>query len=404
VTRVLLAPPANAPGALPGCPAPPGALWTLRRLYVNERLGPADATPATLVPWSRVNREKNREFFDFFGRALRVREAANRIGECSGFVSPKCFRRGIKGPNLNRPSADVTVGRPSAFSFGLSLEVVAIGLEERGSLSLSEQTRVLRHGREDQLSASGSRPDHVEEFERKLAAAQPCEMPDWRRPSRKIATASGLNAGAAAPLASPGGAVGESQPASELSHGKQFESALNLSSVERPARERIAPPADPVDAPPADSASEAAQQSEELISAPVDFPQGGGKGPENATAAAEPLEAANVHTHEMGGPAGTKQDARGWKFKALMSATSVAMVGAVSLGGGMLVPILELPGTTKPSLRESAIPDKGAAERPQSAEALLALCRVKHRIGSAEGPIRNLFRCCGRYRNRAARG
>ena len=107
------------------------------------------------------------------------------------------------------------------------------------------------------------------------------------------------------------------------------------------------------------------------------FPQRNGNGPAKAIAAAEPIyrkgdltiEASDIHTYETGESTGTKQGAQGWKSKTMLAAR-VAMVCALSLVGGMLVAILELPDTTKPSLQERAIPDNGAAEQPQSADAL----------------------------------
>ena len=108
------------------------------------------------------------------------------------------------------------------------------------------------------------------------------------------------------------------------------------------------------------------------------FAQGGGNGPEKGIAAVEalvneatrPIEAANLHAHQMGVTEGTKRGSRGWKFKALALTVSVAMVVAVFMRvGGMLAPASEASGAAGPNLRENMTPDQGAAEQSPSAEA-----------------------------------
>ena len=253
------------------------------------------------------------------------------------------------------------------------------------------------------MSASGSRPDYVEEFERKLAAAHPCEPHDWRTPSRKAATVSGLDGGApiavgaaTAPLAGGSGAVGASQPVGGLSDRTPFELALKLSSMEMPAREPVAPPLDPGEASSADQASQPSSRTAELIGVPAEiietatpeesqaiadtFSQGGGNGPEKEIAAADPvgreaaraIEAADCQAHETDATQATKRGSQGWKFKALVFAVSAAMIGAVFMRvGGMLAPLSE-PSTaaTGPNQRENMISEQGAAGQAQSDKAL----------------------------------
>jgi hypothetical protein len=249
------------------------------------------------------------------------------------------------------------------------------------------------------LSGSGSRPDFVVEFERKLAAAQPCETREWRTPTRKATTVSAIDEGApiavgaaTAPLAGGSGAVGASQPAGGLSH-RTPESALKLSSMEMPAREPVAPPADPGEASSADHASQPPSRTAEQVGVPAEiietaaaeesqaigdlFPHGGGNGPEKEITASDSagneavraIEADDFQAHETDVTQATKRGFQGWKYKALVFAVSVAVIGAVVIRvGGMLVPLSE-PSTaaTGPNQRET---DQGAAEQAQSAVVL----------------------------------
>ena len=124
------------------------------------------------------------------------------------------------------------------------------------------------------MNDSGPRPNHFVEFERALAQRtrfasmrssagggaerSPSGAPlrpssktlEMRTTSREVASVSVRNDRAAPPVPGGGGAVGDSKPAGELSHRKPFKSALKLSSIEKLARERTAPPADPADASP----------------------------------------------------------------------------------------------------------------------------------------------------------
>jgi hypothetical protein len=195
------------------------------------------------------------------------------------------------------------------------------------------------------VSASGSRPAYVDEFERKLAAAlarqadtkktrlapirslevdlsassspslgealtrsstredterplnvaarQPAsETRKGRTPTHKAATVSvryddtaiAVGAGTTS-LTDGSGAVGASQPAGELSRRTTFESTLELSDVAAPATEQVAPPADPAtDASCADHPSQPARRAEELIGVPAEIG-------ETAAVAAEVLQA-----------------------------------------------------------------------------------------------------------------
>ena len=306
------------------------------------------------------------------------------------------------------------------------------------------------------MSASGSRPAYLDEFERKLAAAlaqqadtkkarlasmrssdvnlsagsspsleealtrsspgrvaerplnvrplQPSsETREGRTPNQEATTVSVQHADSAiaveaatAPLAGGSGAVGASQPAAGLSHRNAFESAVKVSSMEMPAGQPVAPPADLADASSADDAPQPARRTEELIGVPAEmvetaavatevlqamadaFAQGGGNGPEKGIAAVEavlreaarPIGAANLHAHKTGVTDATKRRPRGWRVKALALMVSVAMVGAVFMRvGGMLAPASEAPGAAGPNLRENMTPDHGAAEQAPSAEA-----------------------------------
>jgi len=251
------------------------------------------------------------------------------------------------------------------------------------------------------LNASGSRPDYVEEFERKLAAAQPCETREWRGPSRKVATASALNGGApiavgaaTASVARGSGEVGESQPAGALSHSTPLELTLNPSNMAKPHTVPVAAPADPTDGSPRDHASQPARSTTELIGVPAEvetpasevsqaiadaFPQGGANGREKWIAAAESvvseaaqvIEVVNIRAHETEETENAKRGSQGWKLKALVLAVSVAMVCAVLTGvEGMLAPLGGPPPATGSNLRETMIPNQGAGEQAQSAEAL----------------------------------
>ena len=195
------------------------------------------------------------------------------------------------------------------------------------------------------MSASGSRPAYVDEFERKLAAAlaqqadtkktrlapirsldvdlsassspslgedltrsstredterplnvaarQPrSETRKGRTPAHKAATVSvryddtaiAVGAGTTS-LTDGSGAVGASQPAGELSRRTTFESTLELSDVAAPATEQVAPPADTAtDASCADHPSQPARRAEELIGVPAEIG-------ETAAVAAEVLQA-----------------------------------------------------------------------------------------------------------------
>ena len=306
------------------------------------------------------------------------------------------------------------------------------------------------------MSASGSRPAYLDEFERKLAAAlaqqadtkkarlasmrssdvnlsagsspsleealtrsspgrvaerplnvrplQPSsETREGRTPNQEATTVSVQHADSAiaveaatAPLAGGSGAVGASQPPAGLSHRNAFESAVKVSSMEMPAGQPVAPPADLADASSADDAPQPARRTEELIGVPAEmvetaavatevlqamadaFAQGGGNGPEKGNAAVEavlreaarPIGAANLHAHKTGVTDATKRRPRGWRVKALALMVSMAMVGAVFMRvGGMLAPASEAPGAAGPNLRENMTPDHGAAEQAPSAEA-----------------------------------
>lgn len=150
------------------------------------------------------------------------------------------------------------------------------------------------------MSASGSRPDYVEEFERKLAAAQPCETRDWRTAS-KATNVSAPDGGvpiavraATAPLADGSGAVG-ARPAGGLSHRTSFELTLKLKNITTSATEPVALPADPGEASSEDQASQQSSRKAEPIRVPAEiietaaaeelqaigdpFPHGGGTGP-----------------------------------------------------------------------------------------------------------------------------
>jgi hypothetical protein len=217
----------------------------------------------------------------------------------------------------------------------------------------------VRLGREDELSAPGSGPAYVEESERRLSAAQPCETRDRRTPSRKGATVSAQDGGAPiavgaaiAPSAGGNGAVGVSQLADGLSDRTAIESTLKLSKMAMPATEPIAPPADPAEASSSDQASQPTVPTAELIGVRAEmveaaaaeesqaiadpFAQAGGNGPEKGIVAAEPVvieatpavEAANLHAHETGVTEATKRGSEASRFKALVRAVSLAMVGA----------------------------------------------------------------------------
>src|SRR5271166_632198 len=183
----------------------------------------------------------------------------------------------------------------------------------------------MRHRREDQLSASESRPAYLDEFERKLAAAlaqqthakktrfasarssdvnlavpsppslgealtpsstggdaerplnvgplQPSsETREGRTPNHEAATVSAQDGGAqiavgaaTAPQAGGSGAVGASQPAGGLSHRTPFELTLKPSNMATQATEPVAPPADLAEASSADHASQTAWRPAELI-------------------------------------------------------------------------------------------------------------------------------------------
>jgi hypothetical protein len=196
------------------------------------------------------------------------------------------------------------------------------------------------------VTASGSRPAYLDDFERKLAAAlaqqadtkkarlasmrasdvnlsagstpslgeplAPRSLPDGdaerppdvvplqpssetrerRTPGHKAAAAPVQHGGsaiairaAAAPL--PGGrTLGASRQASELSQRTPFESTLKPSNVATPAAEPVAPPADVVvaDASSADHPSQPARRTEDLIGVPAEMV-------EPAAVAAEVLQA-----------------------------------------------------------------------------------------------------------------
>ena len=288
------------------------------------------------------------------------------------------------------------------------------------------------------MSASGSRPAYIDEFERKLAAAlaqqadtKKARLASMRSSDVTLSASSTPSLGEpltrslpdgdaerpldvgplqpssetrerrtpghkAAPLAGRR-TLGASQQAGELWQRTPFESTLKVSNVATPAAEPVAPPADRVaDASSADHPSQPARRTEDLIGVPAemvesaavaaevlqamadDFAQGGGNGPEKGIAAAEPvvseatrpIEAANLHAHQMGVTEGIKRGSRGWKFKALALTVSVAMVVAVFMRvGGMLAPASEASGAAGPNLRENMTPDQGAAEQAPSAEA-----------------------------------
>jgi hypothetical protein len=194
------------------------------------------------------------------------------------------------------------------------------------------------------VSASGSRPAYLDEFERKLAAAlaqqadakktrlasvrssdvdlsassspsleealtrsspgrvaerplnvrppQPSsETREGRTPNHEATTVSVQHADSAiavevatAPLAGGRGAVGASQPAAGLSHRNAFESAVKVSSMEMPARQPVVRPADLADASSADDAPQPARRTEEVIGVPAEMV-------ETAAAATEVLQA-----------------------------------------------------------------------------------------------------------------
>ncbi len=181
------------------------------------------------------------------------------------------------------------------------------------------------------MSASGSRPAYLDEFERKLAAAlvhqadakrtrlasmrssdanlavrsspslgepltrssagEDAERPlnvaplqpssDTRErgtPNQEALTVSVQYAGVAiavgattAPLAGGSGVVGASQSVGGRSPGTAFESVLKLSSTEMPAGQPVAPPAVLADASSADYASQPARRTEEPIGIPAEM-------------------------------------------------------------------------------------------------------------------------------------
>jgi hypothetical protein len=250
-----------------------------------------------------------------------------------------------------------------------------------------------------------SSPGRVAERPLNVRRPQPSsETREGRTPNHEATTVSVQHADSAiavevatAPLAGGSGAVGASQPAAGLSHRNAFESAVKVSSMEMPARQPVAPPADLADASSADDAPRPARRTEELIGVPAEmvetaaaatevlqamadaFAQGGGNGPEKGIAAVEavvreaarPIGAANLHAHKTGVTDATKRRPRSWRVKALALMVSVAMVGAVFMRvGGMLAPASEAPGAAVPkSLRENMTPDQDAAEQAPSAEA-----------------------------------
>jgi hypothetical protein len=229
-----------------------------------------------------------------------------------------------------------------------------------------------------------SSPGRVAERPLNVRRPQPSsETREGRTPNHEATTVSVQHADSAiavevatAPLAGGSGAVGASQPAAGLSHRNAFESAVKVSSMEMPARQPVAPPADLADASSADDAPQPARRTEELIGVPAEmvetaaaatevlqamadaFAQGGGNGPEKGIAAVEavvreaarPIGAANLHAHKTGVTDATKRRPRGWRVKALALMVSVAMVGAVFMRvGGMLAPASEAPGAEAPS-------------------------------------------------------
>jgi hypothetical protein len=210
------------------------------------------------------------------------------------------------------------------------------------------------------VSASGSRPAYVDEFERKLAAAlaqqmdtkktrlapirsldvdlsassspslgealtrsstgeeaerplnvaarqPPSETREGRTPTHKAATLpvhyndAAIAVGAGTALVADGtGAVGASKPTGELWQRTPFESTLKVSNVATPAAEPAPPPADLVaDASSADHQSQPARRTEDLIGVPAEMV-------ESAAVAAEVLQAM-ADTFAQGGGDGPEK-------------------------------------------------------------------------------------------------
>ena len=303
-------------------------------------------------------------------------------------------------------------------------DTVAAATDEGGTsaVSLSLSTALAQRVETKRQSASLRSPTR-EGAERHppVEPRQPSsKTPGTGTPSSTAASALALNGasqvsdeGAAAPPAQ--GTEGGHKAAGGLSSR-----ASRLSRMETPAGEWTASLADPSDASPGDYACRGAQRSNEPFTVPAETDEGGpstvsltaaGMLPQKDGVAfekpiAEPPgrdgpQTIGTHT-QTGEPMSAEQGAQGKIFRVLMLATSVTMVGAVSLAAGMLVPILERPSSqnqteqfgtksassasstlsagakhltqsndaTKPSLEESSIPDSGGAKPPESAEAL----------------------------------
>jgi hypothetical protein len=268
------------------------------------------------------------------------------------------------------PSSDANFSASSSPSVGESLTCSSIGGDAERPLNVSpllpsSETR------------KGRTPSH------KAAAVQRAD--------------SAVPVGAVtAPLAGGRGTVGASGRAGQFSQRTPFGSTIKLPKLAAPDRDPVAPPADLADASCSHHPSQPVQRTEELTEVPVEaaetaavaaevlqafadaFEKGGGKGPEKRIAAAEPvvieaapvMEAADFQAHEMDVAQDTKRGSQGWKFKALVFAVSVAIIGALFMRvGGMLAPLSE-PSTaaTGPNQRENMTPDQGAAQQAQSAE------------------------------------
>ena len=286
------------------------------------------------------------------------------------------------------------------------------------------------------MSASGSRPAYLDEFERKLAAtlaqqadAKKTRFASMRSSDANLPVMSSPSLGEAFTRSSGGGDrlnVGPLQPSSETrereTHNhealtvsvRDADVAIPVGPATEPltdgseaagatgrlphgpdiesAEQSAAANADLADASSEDCASRSARRTEEPISVPAEMvetlmaelsraisdalPQVGG-GPDKGIAAASVISktarALNFHGREKGVVDATKRGFSGRRLKALALTASVAMAGVVFIClGGILSPAGEVPGADGSSLRQNMTSGQAAAAEQAPSAGVLA--------------------------------